>query len=573
MTGRRLVLGNGDVRISYAVAGAPSRWYRNGIGDECVYVERGAARVETVFGAFDVGEGDYVVIPRATTHRWIPKRSATTRCAPTASRPTPTSRRRSATCRKYGQLLEHAPYCERDLRAPEGPLLAEDVGAEAGGRDRGLHQAPRQRPERASSAPCTPSRSTRSTSSAGTAASTRTCSTCATSSRSPAACTSRRRCTRSSRAGTSSSATSCRARSTTTRCRSRCPTTTPTSTATRSCSTSTATTRRARARASRKGSISVHPGGHAHGPQPGASEGSIGVDYFDELAVMVDTFRPLELGEGGRAVDDGAYAWSWAQGRGEQHRRRRLSTTRTAERSRPASRRTATVTSRLATVSTTISQRGWPAPATGSQQPQRAAGHAQPGGEDQQALELVPQPPFRPATPNVNRRLAAVLAIAVATRARALAAWAGSTLRSSRYSTRVREGRRDARPARTAPSGRRACRRRRRCGVRPSSRATSATGTRPRRSDQPSRAMPRRSSVAVRDDVDAAVRVVDPVDRHLVDPQAAPARRAPAARCRRTTRRPRPAAAGAPPRRARIALKPHWASVNRARSVPRSSRL
>jgi len=33
------------------------------------------------------------------------------------------------------------------------------------------------------------------------------------------------------------------------------------------------------------------------------------------LAVMVDTFRPHELGEGGRAVDDGAYAWSWSGGR------------------------------------------------------------------------------------------------------------------------------------------------------------------------------------------------------------------------------------------------------------------
>lgn len=64
-----------------------------------------------------------------------------------------------------------------------------------------------------------------------------------------------------------------------------------------------------------KGSVSVHPGGHAHGPQPGASEGSIGKDYFDGLAVMVDTFRPHELGEGGRAVDDGAYAWSWSGGR------------------------------------------------------------------------------------------------------------------------------------------------------------------------------------------------------------------------------------------------------------------
>ena len=42
-----------------------------------------------------------------------------------------------------------------------------------------------------------------------------------------------------------------------------------------------------------KGSISLHPGGHSHGPQPGAVERSLGAEYFDELAVMVDTFRPL----------------------------------------------------------------------------------------------------------------------------------------------------------------------------------------------------------------------------------------------------------------------------------------
>ena len=63
------------------------------------------------------------------------------------------------------------------------------------------------------------------------------------------------------------------------------------------------------------GSISLHPGGHAHGPQPSAIEASLGVQYFDESAVMVDTFAPLELGEGGLAVEDPAYAWTWA-GRG-----------------------------------------------------------------------------------------------------------------------------------------------------------------------------------------------------------------------------------------------------------------
>ena len=59
------------------------------------------------------------------------------------------------------------------------------------------------------------------------------------------------------------------------------------------------------------GSITLHPGGHSHGPQPGAAEAAIGKDYFDELAVMVDTFRPLEFGEGGVESDDRAYALSW----------------------------------------------------------------------------------------------------------------------------------------------------------------------------------------------------------------------------------------------------------------------
>src|SRR4051812_8610274 len=64
VTGRRLVLGNADVRISYAVAGDASPYYRNALGDECVYVESGSAAVETVFGVLEAREGDYVVVPR-----------------------------------------------------------------------------------------------------------------------------------------------------------------------------------------------------------------------------------------------------------------------------------------------------------------------------------------------------------------------------------------------------------------------------------------------------------------------------------------------------------------------------
>ena len=72
VTGRRLVLGNAEVRISYVAAGEASPLYRNAAGDECVYVEAGAGTVQTVFGTLPVRAGDYVILPRSTTHRWIP---------------------------------------------------------------------------------------------------------------------------------------------------------------------------------------------------------------------------------------------------------------------------------------------------------------------------------------------------------------------------------------------------------------------------------------------------------------------------------------------------------------------
>ncbi|HKF33552.1 MAG TPA: homogentisate 1,2-dioxygenase, partial [Jatrophihabitantaceae bacterium] len=102
VTGRRLVLANGDVRISYVVAQRPSPLYRNAIGDECVYIESGSARVETVFGALDARQGDYILLPRATTHRWLPEPGESLRayCIEANSHITPVKRYLS----KYGQF-------------------------------------------------------------------------------------------------------------------------------------------------------------------------------------------------------------------------------------------------------------------------------------------------------------------------------------------------------------------------------------------------------------------------------------------------------------------------------------
>jgi homogentisate 1,2-dioxygenase len=315
VTGRRLVLGNGDVRISYAVAGAPSPWYRNGIGDECVYVERGKARVETVFGAFDVAEGDYLVIPRATTHRWIPRRSTKeplrAYCIEGNSHIAPPKRYLS----KYGQLLEHAPYCERDLRGPTGPLLAEDVGAKPGEesevyiKHRGngpsgivgtIHALPFHPLDVVGWDGCLY----------------------------PYAFNVRDYEPITGRVhqpppvhqvfeGWNFVVCNFVPRKVDYH-----PLSIPVPYYHSNVDSDEimfyvdGDYEARKGSGIGKGSISVHPGGHAHGPQPGASEASIGVEYFDELAVMVDTFRPLELGEGGRAVDDGKYAWSWSKNLG-----------------------------------------------------------------------------------------------------------------------------------------------------------------------------------------------------------------------------------------------------------------
>ncbi|MBK9193733.1 MAG: homogentisate 1,2-dioxygenase [Flavobacteriales bacterium] len=61
------------------------------------------------------------------------------------------------------------------------------------------------------------------------------------------------------------------------------------------------------------GHISLHPAGIPHGPHPGAMERSIGKTKTDELAVMVDTFKPLQITEEALKIDDGKYYKSWLE--------------------------------------------------------------------------------------------------------------------------------------------------------------------------------------------------------------------------------------------------------------------
>lgn len=62
-----------------------------------------------------------------------------------------------------------------------------------------------------------------------------------------------------------------------------------------------------------KGMITLHPAGIPHGPHPGAVEKSIGAKETKELAVMVDTFRPLMLTKQALDIENRDYVMSWAE--------------------------------------------------------------------------------------------------------------------------------------------------------------------------------------------------------------------------------------------------------------------
>jgi homogentisate 1,2-dioxygenase len=117
--GRRLLMFNGDIEVSLCKPTEPmDGFFRNGEGDEVVYVHRGAGVVRTTFGALAYRERDYVVIPRGTTHRWEPDYDAGSEqqwiCFHTPGELETPNRYRN----RYCQLLEHAPYSQRDFHPP-----------------------------------------------------------------------------------------------------------------------------------------------------------------------------------------------------------------------------------------------------------------------------------------------------------------------------------------------------------------------------------------------------------------------------------------------------------------------
>ena len=112
---RAPVLGNADVLISVAQATAPMTYfYRNTGGDELLFIHHGAGVIATQFGELAYRDHDYVMIPTGTVIRVVP--AAPTRMLVYECNGAVTIPRKYRN--EFGQLEEHAPYYERDFRAP-----------------------------------------------------------------------------------------------------------------------------------------------------------------------------------------------------------------------------------------------------------------------------------------------------------------------------------------------------------------------------------------------------------------------------------------------------------------------
>ena len=108
---------NGDVTISLAIPSEPqTNFYKNGTRDELIFVHEGSGVLATQFGELSFGPGDYLYVPRGTIQQLQLAGNQGRLLVVEANGPIDTpSRYRN----EHGQLLEHAPYWERDFRKPE----------------------------------------------------------------------------------------------------------------------------------------------------------------------------------------------------------------------------------------------------------------------------------------------------------------------------------------------------------------------------------------------------------------------------------------------------------------------
>jgi homogentisate 1,2-dioxygenase len=124
---RKIVLFNNDVQISLA---APTKslteyFFKNADADEVIFIHEGTGTLKTQYGQLPFSYGDYLVVPRGTIYQ-IEFTDANNRLFIVESFSPVTFPKRYLS--KYGQLLEHSPICERDIRKPQDLVTIDQKG-------------------------------------------------------------------------------------------------------------------------------------------------------------------------------------------------------------------------------------------------------------------------------------------------------------------------------------------------------------------------------------------------------------------------------------------------------------
>jgi len=124
---RKVLLFNSDVHIGVA---APRKsmideFFKNSDADEVLFIHEGSGVLKTIYGQLPFSYGDYLVIPRGTIYQ-IHFNDENNRLLVVES-PSPIYPPKRYQ-NSFGQLLEHSPYCERDIRVPEQLETHDEVG-------------------------------------------------------------------------------------------------------------------------------------------------------------------------------------------------------------------------------------------------------------------------------------------------------------------------------------------------------------------------------------------------------------------------------------------------------------
>lgn len=121
------VLVNNDCHIVLAApqSGTGNYFYKNTDGDEMIFVHEGSGVVKTQYGQLPFSYGDYIVLPRGTIYQIEFKDEHNRLFIVESFSPLRFPKRYMS---HYGQLMEHSPYCERDIRTPQDLQTIDEKG-------------------------------------------------------------------------------------------------------------------------------------------------------------------------------------------------------------------------------------------------------------------------------------------------------------------------------------------------------------------------------------------------------------------------------------------------------------